>query len=163
MYNGTLACRQNSPRYIIKPHLEHYWMSHDTERSPSSITSSKLDIQIYHYIDVIMSAIASQITSLTIVHSTVYSVTDQRKHQSFASLAFARGIHRWPVNSPHKGPVTRKCFHLMTHHTIMSREFILPNNSSFGPQHYLEDSVIPTYALIYMYTPWTVGVAYIEM
>ena len=25
-----------------------------------------------------------------------------------ASLAFARGIHRWPVNSPHKGPVTRK-------------------------------------------------------
>ena len=35
---------------------------------------------------------------------------DQRKHQSSASLAFVRGIHRWPVNSPHKGPVTRKMF-----------------------------------------------------
>ena len=38
----------------------------------------------------------------------------QRKHQTSASLVFVRGIHRWPVNSPHKGPVTRKCFHLMT-------------------------------------------------
>ena len=66
-----------------------------------------------HYNDVIMSAMASQITSLTIVNSTVYSGADQRKHQSSASLAFVRGIHRWPVNSPHKGPVTRKCFHLM--------------------------------------------------
>ena len=35
---------------------------------------------------------------------------DQRKHQSSASLAFVRGIHRWPVNSPHKRPVTRKMF-----------------------------------------------------
>ena len=57
-----------------------------------------------------MDAIASQITSLTIVYSTVYSDADQSKHQSPASLAFVRGIHRWPVNSPHKGPVTRKMF-----------------------------------------------------
>ena len=35
---------------------------------------------------------------------------DQRKHQSSASLAFVRGIHRWPMNSPHKGAVTRKMF-----------------------------------------------------
>ena len=55
-----------------------------------------------------MSTIASQITSLTIVYSTVYSRADQRKHQSSASLAFVWGIQRWPVNSPHKGPVTRK-------------------------------------------------------
>ena len=41
---------------------------------------------------------------------TVYLGADQRKHQSSASLAFVRGIHRWPVNSPHKGPVTRKMF-----------------------------------------------------
>ena len=41
---------------------------------------------------------------------SVYSDADQRKHQSSASLAFVRGIHRWPVNSPHKGPVTRKMF-----------------------------------------------------
>ena len=35
---------------------------------------------------------------------------DQRKHQSSTSLAFVRGIHRGPMNSPHKGPVTRKMF-----------------------------------------------------
>ena len=67
-----------------------------------------------HNGDVIMDAMASQITSLTIVYSTVYSDADQRKHQSSASLAFVRGIHRGPVNSPHKWPVTRKYFHLMT-------------------------------------------------
>ena len=57
-----------------------------------------------------MGAIASQITSLAIVYSTVYSGADQRKHQSSASLAFAWGIHQWPVNSPHKWSVTRKMF-----------------------------------------------------
>ena len=57
-----------------------------------------------------MSAMASQITSLTIVYSIVYSGADQSVHQSFASLAFVQGIHRWPVNSPHKGPVTGKMF-----------------------------------------------------
>ena len=57
-----------------------------------------------HYTDVIMGAMASQITSLKIVYSTVYS--DQRKHQSSASLAFVR----WPVDSLHKWPVTRKMF-----------------------------------------------------
>ena len=61
-----------------------------------------------HYCDVIMGAVASKITSLTIAYSTVYSDADQRKHQSSASLAFVRGIHRGPVNSPHKRPVTRK-------------------------------------------------------
>ena len=54
----------------------------------------------WHYNDVIMGAIASQITSLTIVYSALYSDADQRKHQSSASLAFVRGIHR----SPHKWP-----------------------------------------------------------
>ena len=62
----------------------------------------------WHYCDAIMGAIASQITSLTIAYSIVYSDTDQRKHQSSASLAFVRGSHREPVNSPHKWPVTRK-------------------------------------------------------
>ena len=63
-----------------------------------------------HCNDVIMGAISSQITSLMIVVSTVYLDTDQGKHQSPASLAFVRGIHRRPVNSPHKWPVTRKMF-----------------------------------------------------
>ena len=65
-----------------------------------------------HYNDVIKGTIASQFTSLTIVYSTAYSDADQRKHQSSASLAFVRGIHRVPVNSPQKWPVTRKIFPL---------------------------------------------------
>ena len=64
----------------------------------------------HHYDDVIMSLMASQITSLMIVYSTSYSGVVQRKHQSSALMAFVRGIHRGPVNSPHKGPVTRKMF-----------------------------------------------------
>ena len=63
-----------------------------------------------NYGDVIMSVITSQINSLAIVYSTVYSAADQRKHQSSTSLAFVRGIHRGPVNSPHKWPVTRNMF-----------------------------------------------------
>ena len=63
-----------------------------------------------HYSDVIMGMMASQITSLTIVYTTVYSGADQRKHQSTASLAFVRGIHLWPVNSPHKWSVTWNMF-----------------------------------------------------
>ena len=63
-----------------------------------------------HYIGVMMSTMASQITSLTMVYSTVYSAEDQRKRQSSASVAFVWGIQRWPVNFPHKGPVTRKMF-----------------------------------------------------
>ena len=51
-----------------------------------------------HYSDVIMCAMASQITSFAMVCSTIYSGADQRKHQSCASLAFVRGIHRGPVN-----------------------------------------------------------------
>ena len=57
-----------------------------------------------------MSAMASQITGVPIVCWTVYSSTDQRKHQISASLTFVKGIHRWPMGSPHKGPVTRKMF-----------------------------------------------------
>ena len=63
-----------------------------------------------HYDDVIMTMLASQITSLTVVYSIVYSGVNQRKHQSSASLAFVWEIHRGPVNFPHKGPVTRKMF-----------------------------------------------------
>ena len=55
---------------------------------------------------------ASQITGVSIVCSTICSGADQRNHQSSASLAFVRGIHRWPVDSPHKGPITRKMFPL---------------------------------------------------
>ena len=63
-----------------------------------------------NYNDAIMKAMTSQIINLTIVYSVVYSDAHQRKHPSSASLTFVRGIHRWPVNSPYKGPVTRKMF-----------------------------------------------------
>ena len=63
-----------------------------------------------HYSDLIMRAMASQITGVSIVYSIVCSGADRRKNQSSASLAFLRGNHRRPVNSPHKGPVTRKTF-----------------------------------------------------
>ena len=112
---------------IVRTHLRgktHETLQHNTCSLPSrhvvmattnanqAVTESKW--YWYHYSDVIIGAMASQITSLTIVYSTVCSGADQRKHQSSASLAFARGIHRWPVNSPYKGPVTRNFFHLMT-------------------------------------------------
>ena len=61
------------------------------------INKSERTSEIYHYSDVIMGAMTPQNTSLTIVCSTVYSGADQRKHQSSASLAFVRGIHRWPL------------------------------------------------------------------
>ena len=67
-------------------------------------------IPAHHYSDVIKSAMTSQITDVSIACSTVGSGADQRKHQSSESLAFVWGNHRWPINSPHKRPVTRKRF-----------------------------------------------------
>ena len=70
-----------------------------------------------------MGAIASQITSLTIVYSTVYLRCWSKKTSISASLAFERGIHRGPVNSPHKRPVTRKMLPfddvIMHHHCLI--------------------------------------------
>ena len=57
-----------------------------------------------------MSMMASQITSLTIVYSTIYSATDQRKHQSSASMTFSEGNSPVTGEFLHKGPVTLKMF-----------------------------------------------------
>ena len=65
-----------------------------------------------HYDDVIMTMLASQITGLTVVYSIVYSGVNQRKHQSSASLAFVREIHRGISRT--NGQLRGKCFHLMT-------------------------------------------------
>ena len=81
-----------------------------------------------HYNDIITSAMASQITSLTIVYPTFYSGADQRKQQSSASLAFVRGIHQSLVNSPHKRPVTRKM--LPFDDVIMLQAICTPRASS---------------------------------
>ena len=80
-----------------------------------------------------MSAMASQLTSLTIVYSTVYCGADQRKHQSSASLDFVCGIHRGPVNSPHKWPVTRKM--------LPFDDVIMHRNISCWPQSIIQSSV----------------------
>ena len=70
-------------------------------------------IHTNHYNDVIMTTYASQITSLALVYSTVYSDADQGKHQSSASLAFVWGIHRDRWTPRTKGQLRGKCFHLM--------------------------------------------------
>ena len=83
-----------------------------------------------HYDDVIMTMLASQITSLTVVYSIVYSGVNQRKHRSSASLAFMRKIHRGPVNFPHKWPVTRKMFPFDD--VIMDRLCRSPNSTTIS-------------------------------
>ena len=62
------------------------------------------------YSDIIMSAIASHITSISSVCSAICSGTHQRKHQSSAWLSFMRGVQWWLVDSPHKGPVIWEMF-----------------------------------------------------
>ena len=63
-----------------------------------------------HYYDVIMTTIASQITSLTVVYSTVYSEGRSKKTLKLRVTGLCVGNSPGPVNSPHKGPVTRKMF-----------------------------------------------------
>ena len=89
--------------YLNQCWLIENWLQ---DKTINRLRSQHFASRKYYYNDVIMGAIASQITSLVVVNSIVYSDADQRKHQSSASLAFVRG----PVNSPHKWPVTRKLF-----------------------------------------------------
>ena len=111
-YKNEVMCSQSSPSTpchdcrSISARVWRVYYYDDTGLFPYTIDI----ISCSHYNDVIMSAMASQITSLTIVFSTVYSDADQRNYQSSASLAFVRAIHRWPVKSPHKCPVPRKMF-----------------------------------------------------
>ena len=99
----SLNAIQEGHLFIIHTYVSwlfHRRQSHDYPHASEVITDDT------HYNDVRMGMMASQITSLTIVYSIVYSGADQSKHQSSASLAFVRGNHRWPVN----WPVTRKMF-----------------------------------------------------
>ena len=87
--------------------LKVYYFDRNYAKNHSWGTRHFSDGLFHHYSDVIMGMVAFPITSFTIVYSIVYSGKGERD-QSSASLAFVRGIHWWPVNSPHKGPVTRK-------------------------------------------------------
>ena len=118
-----------------------------------------------------MDAITSQITNHATVFSIVYSGADQGKHQSSVSLDFVQGIHRRPVNFPHKGPVTRKMVPfddiIMSYHTQPSLVGSLPRNptswsgnpvhcgkrSVHGPAHPILRAVAPRIGRAW---PWTV-------
>ena len=112
-----------------------------TQHSNVSLQGCRFSYTHYNY--VIMGTMASQITGDPIVCLTVSSAADQRKHQRSASLAFVRGRHRWLVNSPQKGPVTRKMFQfddiiskiLNTHCRIQVRSkcrVFMSSNSDLG-------------------------------
>ena len=89
----------NKPRKEYVKNMITDWGDTGRSKFPweDLLTISRV-VMLGHYNDVIMGAVASQITSLTIVYSTVHSGADHRKHESSASLAFERGSHRWPVN-----------------------------------------------------------------
>ena len=117
VYNIYHICVYLSDKYLTIPDVEISGGTHvvllpksNNRRKPSAVRHLDKNDLTTHYNDVRMGTMAYQITSLTIVSPTGYSGADQRKHQSSGLLAFVRAIHRWPVNSPHKGPVTRKTF-----------------------------------------------------
>ena len=110
---------------------------HSVKLLPAVYFAVMIYLMLTHYDDVIMTTLASQITNLAIVYSIVYSDVDQRKHQSSASLAFVRGIHRGPVNSPHKWPVTRKMFPF--DHVIMSLKICMCIIKIMMPQNHIEN------------------------
>ena len=122
MYHDTLS-------YVFRKQWQHQHVIKLPRAVPKkAIVERASNRNNFHYNDVIMSTMASQVTSLKIVYLTVYSGADQRKLQSSASLAFVRGIHRSPVNSPHKWPVTRKMFPfddvIMISEIIPCRQFV---------------------------------------
>ena len=96
-------------------HLNLNWNLPGTNEWNSSTVEMRYRLNSFgcscnHCNDVITGTMATEITSLTIVYLTFHSGAGQRKHKISTSLAFVWGIHRWPVNSPHKCPVTRKMF-----------------------------------------------------
>ena len=115
----TGVCEGNFAEYTTKERkwiqgsefsLKSQWHGKTNDRSHIKIIHNTH----YHYSDVKMGTMASQITSLTIVYSTVYSGADQRKHQSSESLAFVRGIHRGRWIPHTNGQQRGKCFQFMT-------------------------------------------------
>ena len=99
---------------ILMVVLKSRCLSIHTTFTPRNTTQHHTTPHHTYYTDVTMTTMASQITSLTVVYPIVYSDADQRKYQSFASLAFVRGIHRDRWIPRTKGQLRGKCFHLMT-------------------------------------------------
>ena len=97
------------PKNIMMYQDIHNCICQNTKKN-EDILSIMSNLQTNCCLKVTMNAMASQITSISIFCSAVCSDAHQRKHQSSALLAFVRVIRRWPVDSPRKGPVTRKMF-----------------------------------------------------
>ena len=115
----SLACQWSSLCLMISVAHDEVWLrevrvSHWPHRQ----------FLFVHYIDGIMTTMASQITSLTVVYSTVYSDADQRKHQSSALLAFVWVIHRGRWFPRTKGQLRGKCFHLMTSSWVLLKSVV---------------------------------------
>ena len=89
---------------------EHVCGYQDPLTCMNSVMTWKRFPHYWPFMVAIRFSLKGSVMRSSIVCSTVDSGADQRKHQSSASLAFVRGTHRSPVNSPHKGPVTRKMF-----------------------------------------------------
>ena len=123
-YNNKMQYFDNGTTHVflvLNSPEEKKWLLWHCTYSGKKGNCSVLERQLFgkmiaaiHYNDVIMTTITSQITSLAVVYSTVYSDADQRKHQSSASLAFVWGIHRERWIPRTKGQLRGKCFHLMT-------------------------------------------------
>ena len=110
--NFSLICKNIYWLYLLTCITKKgfYFFFHLSNNFEVGLITLYFHILQLHNRDVIMSPMASQITGMSVVCSAVCPDAYQTKHQSSASLAFVRGIHRWPVNSQHKGPVTRKMF-----------------------------------------------------
>ena len=128
------------PRYCSKQivvsillHLMLWSQKYTTKRGLYIYDMPRYRIFIIHYIDVIMTTVASQITSLAVVYSSVYLDANQRKHQSSASLAFVWGIHRDRWIPRTKGQLRGKCFHLMTSSWYQWQKMILMSLLSISP------------------------------
>ena len=100
-----------------------------------------------------MSAMASQITSLMIVYSTVYSGADKKTHQSSVSLAFVQGIHRWPhITSTFISPIEYKSRN--RHQNLWVGQYV----SSWWPQVWLRTWIVLFYVInIQMLNWWRKG------
>ena len=103
---------QNTTDWNTNVQRTHHW---HWNRYRTEITRGSYFQNVTHYSDVMTDAMASQITSLPIVNSTVYSGADKGKTSKLRVTGLLRGIHRWPVSSPHKCPVTRK---MLRHHEM---------------------------------------------
>ena len=134
----TLLWRHNGHDGVSNHHPHECLLNRPSRRR--SKKTSKLRVtgltDISQYTDVIMGPIASQINSLTIVYSTVYSGADRRKHESSASLTFGWGIHRRPVNCPHKWLVTQKMFPF--NDVIMTSSRLSPVSREAWRRHEIE-------------------------